>query len=70
MRMTSKENWKNWNWRSEGDLFLNGAFFTTSGSGAGSSYTKAYNLAAKPSSLVANMTAGAGALRCRPGQQC
>ncbi|CAO2824516.1 unnamed protein product [Amaranthus hypochondriacus] len=70
MRMTSKENWKNWNWRSEGDLFLNGAFFTTSGSGADFSHTKAYNLAAKPSSLVANMTAGAGALKCHPGQHC
>ncbi|KAF2570510.1 hypothetical protein F2Q70_00004947 [Brassica cretica] len=23
-----QSKWLNWNWRSEGDLFLNGAFFT------------------------------------------
>ena len=32
---TGQSKWKHWNWRSEGDLFLNGAFFTRSGAGAG-----------------------------------
>ncbi|XP_057534855.1 probable pectate lyase 8 [Amaranthus tricolor] len=69
-RVTSDGNWKSWNWRSEGDLLLNGAFFTPSGSGAGASYAKASSLAAKPSSLVGTLTAGSGALSCRRGRQC
>lgn len=68
-RVTS-ENWKSWNWRSEGDMLLNGAFFTPSGSGAGASYARASSLAAKPASLVGTLTANAGVLGCRRGQQC
>lgn len=51
---------------------LNGAFFTTSGAGAGasSSYAKASSLGARPSSLVSSITAGAGALGCRKGSHC
>ncbi|KAE8707461.1 putative pectate lyase 18 [Hibiscus syriacus] len=39
-----ESDWKNWNWRSEGDLMVNGAFFTASGAGASSSYAKASSL--------------------------
>ncbi|KAH9323756.1 hypothetical protein KI387_018395, partial [Taxus chinensis] len=54
--VTKRENsngneWQGWNWRSEGDLMLNGAFFTPSGAGASSSYAKASSLGARPSSL-------------------
>ncbi|CAN0897847.1 Probable pectate lyase 8 [Linum grandiflorum] len=62
--------WKGWNWRSQGDLFLNGAYFTASGTRAGSSYARASSLAAKPSSLVGMMTGSAGALACRRGRSC
>ncbi|KAG2316469.1 hypothetical protein Bca52824_019591 [Brassica carinata] len=62
--------WKHWNWRSEGDLFLNGAFFTRSGSGLGASYARASSLAAKSSSLVGVITSNAGALNCRVGRRC
>ncbi|CAI0425973.1 unnamed protein product [Linum tenue] len=62
--------WKKWNWRSQGDMFLNGAFFRISGSRAASSYVKATSMAAKSSSMVASMTAGAGALVCRRGLAC
>ncbi|CAF2035922.1 BnaA09g03190D [Brassica napus] len=62
--------WKHWNWRSEGDLFLNGAFFTRSGSGLGASYARASSLAAKSSSLVGVITSNAGALNCRFGRRC
>ncbi|KAK6143986.1 hypothetical protein DH2020_020806 [Rehmannia glutinosa] len=62
--------WRHWNWRSEGDLMLNGAYFTRSGRGAGASYARASSLAAKSSSLVGSLTSGAGALRCRRGMQC
>ncbi|XP_074274676.1 putative pectate lyase 8 [Silene latifolia] len=62
--------WKHWNWRSSGDLLLNGAYFTASGSEAGASYARASSLAAKPSNLVATLTSGAGVLNCRRGRQC
>ncbi|KAK8473815.1 hypothetical protein PHAVU_001G256900 [Phaseolus vulgaris] len=73
--VTKRENsaqskWKNWNWRSTGDLMLNGAFFTASGAGASSSYARASSLAAKPSSLVSSITASAGSLACRKGSRC
>ncbi|KAF5746524.1 pectate lyase 5 [Tripterygium wilfordii] len=62
--------WSKWNWRSSGDLFLNGAFFTPSGAGASTSYAKASSLSARPSSLVGSITAGAGSLLCRKGKSC
>ncbi|AES72123.2 putative pectate lyase [Medicago truncatula] len=68
---SSKGEWENWNWRSEGDLMLNGAYFTPSGAGASSStYAKASSMSARPPMLVASMTAGAGVLRCKKGYQC
>jgi len=62
--------WKGWNWRSEGDLLLNGAFFTPSGRGAAASYARASSLGAKSSSLVGTLTAGAGVINCRRGGMC
>ncbi|KAL5998299.1 hypothetical protein ACLOJK_009239 [Asimina triloba] len=65
-----ESDWKNWNWRSEGDLLLNGAFFTPSGTGAKSSYAKASSLGARPSSLVGTITTSSGALNCKKGSRC
>ncbi|KAM7272916.1 hypothetical protein ACFE04_027580 [Oxalis oulophora] len=62
--------WKNWNWRSEGDLLMNGAFFTQSGEAASSSYAKASSLSARPSSLVGTLTGTSGALNCKKGSRC
>ncbi|KAF5950610.1 hypothetical protein HYC85_012603 [Camellia sinensis] len=67
---TSSSKWKNWNWRSEGDLMLNGAYFTPSGAGASASYARASSLGAKSSSMVGTITSGAGVLSCRRGHQC
>jgi len=67
---TPESVWRHWNWRSEGDLMLNGAFFTPSGAGASSSYAKASSLSARPSSLVASVTGNAGVLTCRKGSPC
>ncbi|XP_051141730.1 probable pectate lyase 8 [Andrographis paniculata] len=64
---------KNWNWRSQGDLLLNGAYFTASGGGttaAAAAYTKASSLQARPSYLVRNMTSEAGVLHCHKGLHC
>ncbi|MFQ6632347.1 hypothetical protein Gotur_009267 [Gossypium turneri] len=67
---TAEGQWKSWNWRSEGDLLLNGAYFTPSGAGASASYARASSLGAKSSSMVGAMTSNAGALPCRRGKQC
>lgn len=70
-REDAPENeWRKWNWRSEGDLMLNGAFFTATGAGASSSYAKASSLGARPSSLISSITSGAGALGCKKGSRC
>ncbi|MCD7446715.1 hypothetical protein HAX54_014486 [Datura stramonium] len=65
-----ESEWKNWNWRTDGDLMLNGAFFIQSGAGASSNYAKASSLSAKPSSLISSIVSGAGALSCRKGSRC
>lgn len=65
-----ESEWKHWNWRSEGDLLLNGAYFTASGAGASSSYAKASSLGARPSALVGTITTSSGALNCRKGSRC
>ncbi|KAG6503845.1 hypothetical protein ZIOFF_036169 [Zingiber officinale] len=67
---TDSNVWKGWNWRSEGDLLLNGAYFTPSGAGASGSYAKASSLGAKSSSMVGSITSGAGALRCLRRTHC
>ncbi|KAG9141576.1 hypothetical protein Leryth_022248 [Lithospermum erythrorhizon] len=67
---TGAGQWKSWNWRSEGDLMLNGAYFTPSGAGASGSYARASSLGAKSSSMVASITSGAGVLGCRRGRTC
>ncbi|ONK57277.1 uncharacterized protein A4U43_C10F18420 [Asparagus officinalis] len=62
--------WKSWNWRSEGDLLLNGAYFIPSGAGASASYSRASSLGAKSSSMVGSITSAAGVLHCRRGSLC
>lgn len=64
---TPMSMWQKWDWRSEGDLFVNGAYFTPSGAGASSSYEKAASIGPKSSSLVGTLTASAGALKCKSG---
>ncbi|GLT33166.1 hypothetical protein SLA2020_077770 [Shorea laevis] len=67
----SEDEWKNWNWRTEGDLMLNGAYFRESGAGASSSvYSRASSLSARPSSFVDSITRTAGVLNCRKGSSC
>ncbi|GER41302.1 pectin lyase-like superfamily protein [Striga asiatica] len=65
-----ESEWSRWNWISEGDLFLNGAYFRQSGAGAWSTYARASSLNARPSSLVASITSAAGVLSCRKGSRC
>ncbi|CAH2052860.1 unnamed protein product [Thlaspi arvense] len=67
---TETSEWKKWNWRSEGDMLVNGAFFIPSGEGASASYSRASSLAAKPASMVDSITSTSGALGCREGKPC
>jgi len=65
----TKDVWMKWQWQSEGDLFLNGAFFTPSGPPL--QHTNNPNLLKfKPGSFAGKLTRFAGALRCRPGKPC
>ncbi|KAL9667974.1 hypothetical protein QQ045_002344 [Rhodiola kirilowii] len=61
-RIVTNNQWKHWNWRSEGDLLVNGAYFTPSGVGAGAGYARASSLSAKSSSMIDSITSSAGAL--------
>ncbi|KAK1373756.1 Pectate lyase [Heracleum sosnowskyi] len=65
---TNAGQWRAWNWRSDGDLLLNGAYFTRSGAGASAIYAR--TVGAKSSSMVGTITSGAGVLGCRRGSQC
>ncbi|GMH28389.1 hypothetical protein Nepgr_030232 [Nepenthes gracilis] len=67
---TAERDWKGWNWRSEGDMMLNGAYFTPSGAGASANYARASSLGAKSSTMVGTITADAGPLSCRRGSLC
>ncbi|KAI3696487.1 hypothetical protein L1987_79505 [Smallanthus sonchifolius] len=66
----SEDEWKRWNWRSEGDLMLNGAYFTPSGAGKSKNYARASSLSARSSSIVCSITANAGVLKCKKGFRC
>ncbi|KAG0588081.1 hypothetical protein KC19_2G214600 [Ceratodon purpureus] len=62
---------KNWNWRSEGDKFLSGAFFTSVPmKWSSQSYGKTASCSARPASMVVGMVRGAGPLNCRRGARC
>ncbi|KAH0707438.1 hypothetical protein KY289_012514 [Solanum tuberosum] len=66
-----ESQWRSWNWRSEGDLMLNGAYFRQTGAGASSStYARASSLSARPSSLVGSITTNAGPINCKKGSRC
>ncbi|XP_073120924.1 heat shock cognate 70 kDa protein-like [Henckelia pumila] len=47
-----ESQWMHWNWRSEGDLMLNGAYFRQSGGGAWAAHSRASSLSARPVSLI------------------
>lgn len=49
---TGEGEWKDWNWRSEGDIMVNGAFFVASGQGVEVKYEKAYSVEPKSAVLI------------------
>ncbi|KAG8473285.1 hypothetical protein CXB51_035199 [Gossypium anomalum] len=67
----SPEQWKNWNWVSQGDHFVNGAYFTLSGDPNASKLFDADKMMSfQPGRLVPRLTRYAGTLHCRIGRPC
>ncbi|CAH9135994.1 unnamed protein product [Cuscuta epithymum] len=56
--------WSDWNWRTDGDIMVNGAFFVPSGDGQRltTQYAKASSLEPKSAELVDRLTMNAGCL--------
>ncbi|XP_022972721.1 probable pectate lyase 12 [Cucurbita maxima] len=59
---TAESEWRGWNWRSDGDILVNGAFFITSGQGLEVKYEKAYSVEPKSAALIDQLTWHAGPL--------
>lgn len=57
---TDEGNWAGWNWRTDGDIMVNGAFFVPSGDGMSAIYAKAASYEPKSASLVTQLTMNAG----------
>ncbi|XP_007046218.2 PREDICTED: probable pectate lyase P59 [Theobroma cacao] len=65
------EVWKNWSWRSEGDLMVNGAFFTQSGDPRASRrFLGNFMMSAKPGQMVSLLTRYSGSLDCVRRRPC
>ncbi|KAM1112159.1 hypothetical protein PS2_044633 [Malus domestica] len=63
--------WKSWQWRSEGDLMMNGAFFVQSGvPNKKHGFGKLDMIKAKPGTFVTRLTRFAGSLNCKVGKKC
>ncbi|GAB4839956.1 hypothetical protein Ancab_020666 [Ancistrocladus abbreviatus] len=62
--------WKSWNWRSENDVFKNGAFFRESGSPVVNNPYKDKLIRPFPGKEVNKVARFAGPLKCEPGKGC
>ncbi|CAK9172202.1 unnamed protein product [Ilex paraguariensis] len=66
-----ESEWKDWQWRSEGDKFINGAFFVESGPPLKDSPSSGQKMIKhKPGSYAGRLTRYAGRLKCTVGQPC
>ncbi|WVZ20079.1 hypothetical protein V8G54_007401 [Vigna mungo] len=65
---TTSTGWKNWNWRSEGDLFVNGAFFVESGKKV--AQPPKTDVKAQSAQSVATLTKDAGPIKCVLNKAC
>jgi len=54
--------WQSWNWRTEGDLMVNGAFFVPSGDGVNAQYSLASSVEPKSAAYIDQLTLNAGLL--------
>ncbi|PKA52782.1 putative pectate lyase 13 [Apostasia shenzhenica] len=62
-RMEAPESeWSGWNWRTEGDVMANGAFFVPSGEATAASFALAASLEAMSAAAIDQLTSRAGVL--------
>ncbi|KAL3834132.1 hypothetical protein ACJIZ3_008868 [Penstemon smallii] len=59
---TNEGDWSDWNWRSEGDVLVNGAFFVPSGEGLRMQYAMASSVDPKSAGIIDQLTMNAGVL--------
>lgn len=59
---TDEGSWSGWNWRTDGDEMVNGAFFVPSGAGATTQYLKAASVEPKSAGLIDQLTRTAGCI--------
>ncbi|KAF8035236.1 hypothetical protein BT93_C1302 [Corymbia citriodora subsp. variegata] len=59
---TDESEWRKWNWRSEGDLMVNGAFFVISGADMSPQYAEASSMSPLPANYIDQLTGSAGVL--------
>ncbi|KAL9239970.1 hypothetical protein vseg_014239 [Gypsophila vaccaria] len=64
------DEWKAWIWRSENDVFINGAYFVESGHPLNKKPYKKDFIKSKPGSYVRRLTRFAGQLKCNLGKKC
>ncbi|XP_028753316.1 LOW QUALITY PROTEIN: probable pectate lyase 13 [Neltuma alba] len=57
---TDEGEWADWNWRTEGDIMVNGAFFVPSGGGFSAQYAKASSVDPKSAVQIDQLTLNAG----------
>jgi len=63
--------WSKWQWRSENDVFMNGATFTQSGEPLGKlPFNKGFLMKPRHGSQANRLTRFAGSLNCREGSPC
>lgn len=59
--------WEGWNWRTEGDVMVNGAFFVPSGDGVSAQYSLASSVEPKSAAFIDHLTLNAGVLLANGG---
>ncbi|GER35172.1 pectin lyase-like superfamily protein [Striga asiatica] len=59
---TDEGEWAGWNWRTDGDIMVNGAFFVPSGEGLNMQYAKASSVEPMSVTLIDQLTMNAGVL--------
>ncbi|KAL3838274.1 hypothetical protein ACJIZ3_022865 [Penstemon smallii] len=59
---TDEGQWSDWNWRTDGDVLVNGAFFVPSGEGLSMQYAKASSVDPKSAGLIDQLTMNAGVI--------
>lgn len=57
---TDEGEWTGWNWRTDGDIMVNGAFFVPSGAGASIQYARASSVNPFSAGLINQLTMNAG----------